>query len=102
MDNTRNFHETIKELEKKLGESIDSLIDSNLKYRSAQDKIDHLSLNIFETKVQLLELTYLINDLLTKLDAKLYAINVDDLKKLNNIEALRLINNAMRFLNTKF
>jgi len=102
MDQTRNFHETIKELEKKLGESIDSLINTNLKYRSAQDKIDHLSLNIFETKVQLLELTYLINDLLTKLDAKLYAINVDDLKKLNNIEALRLINNAMRFLNTKF
>ena len=108
MDNTKNFHETIKELEKKLGESVESLVDTNVKYRSAQDKIDHLGLSIFETKVQILELTYLMNDLLTKLeglaklDSKLYIINVDDLKKLNNVEALRLINNAMRFLNTKF
>ena len=44
---SKNFTETIKELEEKLGESLDSLYSFNLKYRTSQDKIDKLYKIIF-------------------------------------------------------
>ncbi|MFX1392445.1 MAG: hypothetical protein ACFFAH_02620 [Promethearchaeota archaeon] len=96
----KNFHQIIKELEEKLGESLDSLYSFNLKYRTSQDKIDKLNKIIFSTKVQLLELVYSLNELLTTLDLSIHKIKLDDVKKLDNVELLYLINNALRIINT--
>ena len=97
----KNFHETIKDLEERLDESLDSLYSYNIKYRSSQDKIDKLNRIIFTTKAQLLELVYSLNDMLTKLDLSDHKINMGDLKKLDNVEALILINNILRLIKAK-
>ncbi len=96
---SKNFTETIKELEEKLGESLDSLYSFNLKYRTSQDKIDKLYKIIFSAKTQLLELVHALNDLLTKLGLSVHKINFDDVKKLDIVEILYLINNAFRLIN---
>ena len=102
MDTAKSFNETIKELEEELNESLDSLVDSNVKYRSAQDKIDQLNNKIFETKVQILELVYSLNDLLPNFDLSRHKFVIEDLKKLNNAEALRLVNNLIHLLTSKY
>ena len=102
MDITKNFHDTIKELEEKLDGSLDSLIDVNVKHRTAQDTIDQLNQKIFETKAQILELVYSLNDLLPNLDLSAHKIDMYDLKKLTNGEALRLVNTIMRYIKEKF
>jgi len=102
MDKVKGFHETIKDLEEELNESLDSLVNSNVKYRSAQDKIDQLHNKIFETKVQILELVYSLNDLLPHFDLSRHKFDIDDLKKLNNAEALRLVNNIIHLLTSKY
>ncbi len=101
MDVTRNFHDTIKELEEKLDHSLDSIVDTNVKYRSAQDRIDKLNQKIFETKVNILELVYSLNEILERLDLSRHKVDMFDLKKLNNGEALRLINTIMRYAKEK-
>lgn len=103
MDVTKNFHDTIKELEEKLDDSLDSLVDTNVRYRTAHDRIDQLSQKIFETKAQILELVYSLNELLDKsnLDLSAHKIDMFDLKKMTNDEALRLINTIMRYINEK-
>jgi len=97
---SKNFHETIKELEEKLGQSLDSLYSFNLKYRTSQDKIDKLNKIVFSIKAQLLELVYAVNELLTKLNLSFHKIKLEDVKMLDNVELLYLINNALRFINT--
>ena len=99
---SKNFNETIKELEEKLGESLDSLYSFNLKYRTSQDKIDKLNKIIFSAKAQLLELVYGLNELLTKIGLSVHKINLDDIKKLDIVEILYLINNAFRIINANF
>ena len=95
---SKNFNETIKELKEKLSESQDSLYSYNLKYRTSQDKIDKLNKLIFSAKSQLLELVYILNELLTKIDLSVHKINLDDVKKLDIVETLYLINNAFRLI----
>jgi len=95
---SKNFNETIKELKEKLSESQDSLYSYNLKYRTSQDKIDKLNKIIFSAKSQILELVYILNELLTKIDLSVHKINLDDVKKLDIVETLYLINNAFRLI----
>ena len=102
MDITKNFHDTIKELEDKLDDSLDSLVDTNVRYRTAQDRIDLLYQKIFESKAQILELVYSLNDILPKFDLSEHKIDMFDLKKLTNGEALRLVNSIMRYIKEKF
>ena len=101
---SKNFNETIKELEEKLGESLDSLYSFNQKFRNSQDKIDKLNKIMYSAKVQLLELVYALNELLTKIGLSVHKINLDDVKKLDIVEILYLINNAFRLItdNIKF
>ena len=102
MDTAKNFHDTIKELEEKLDDSLDTIVDTNTKYRKAQDKIDHLNQRILDTKIQILDLCYSLNDLLPNCDLSRHKFNIDDLKKLNNAEALRLVNNLIHLLTSKY
>ena len=103
MDVSKNFHDTIKELEEKLDDSQDSLVDTNVRYRGAQDRIDQLNQKIFESKAQILELVYTLNDLLSNpnIDLSMHKIEMFDLKKLTNAEALRLINTITRYIKEK-
>lgn len=101
MDVTKNFQDTIKELEEKLDHSLDSIVDTNVKYRSAQDRIDKLNQKIFETKANVLELVYSLNEILERLDLSRHKVDMFDLKKINNGEALRLINTIVRYIKEK-
>ena len=96
---SKNINETIEELKQKLDESLDSLYSFNLKYRTSQDKIDKLNKIIYSAKVQLLELVYALNELLTNMGLSVHKINLEDVKKLDIVEILYLINNAFRLLN---
>jgi len=98
----KNFHETIKGLEKKLSKSQENLISLNTKYRELQNKIDKLHRIINEESDQIIYLVKVINELLNKIDLAQHSINLNDVKNLNNVETLILINNAIRILNNKF
>ena len=98
----KNFHETIKGLEKKMNESQENFISLNTKYRELQNKIDKLHQIINEERGQIIYLVKVINDLFNKIDLAQHSINLNDVKNLNNVETLILINNAIRILNNKF
>ena len=102
MKQMQNFQETIDKLMNKLDKSINDLNDIKLKYKNSQEKIDQLNVSVQETKDQILEVVHPVNDLLIKLNVNFQMMNIEDLKKLTNVETLRVINNVVRFLNTKF
>jgi len=89
-------------LEKKLSKSQENLISLNTKYRELQNKIDKLHRIVNEESDQIIYLVKVINELLNKIDLAQHSINLNDVKNLNNVETLILINNAIRILNNKF
>ena len=96
---SRDLDEKIKNLEKQLSESHDSISSYNVKYRELQDRIDKLNRKIFNTKSKLREVILTVNEMLRKLDLEIHQINLDDLKKLDNKKVISLIHSAIRLIN---
>ena len=96
---SRDLDEKIKNLEKQLSESHDSISSYNVKYRELQDRIDKLNRKIFNTKSKLREVILTVNEMLRKLDLEIHQINLDDLKMLDNKKVVALIHSAVRLIN---
>ena len=96
---SKDLDEKIKNLEKQLSESHDSISSYNVKYRELQDRIDKLNRKIFNTKGKLREVILTINEMLRKLELEIHQINMDDLKMLDNIKVITLIHSAVRLIN---
>ena len=97
----KNFHDTITDLEDELETKINSVVSVNTKYRESQDKIDKLNRLFGHEKKEIRHTLTLINELLTKLDLKTFTIDPKLSQKLDNVELLSLINNAIRAINSK-
>ncbi|MFX1238659.1 MAG: hypothetical protein ACFFAS_11680 [Promethearchaeota archaeon] len=98
---SKNFSDHIKELEKELHNSSNSIVSVNTKYRASQDKIDKLNKILKEERKEIQILVRSINELCNKFDEPLFIINSEDLKVLNNAETMILINNAIRAIANK-
>lgn len=97
----KNFHDTITDLEGELESKINSIVSVNTKYRESQDKIDKLNRLFGHEKKEIKHTLTLINELLTKLDLDTFAIDPTLSQRLDNVELLSLINNAIRAINNK-
>ena len=95
---TANFHQEISDLKAKLNECQNSLVTFKTSYRKMQDTIDGLHKTIYSEKDQIRHLIHTINEILGKLDLENYIINLEDVKKLKNIESLLLINSSLNHL----
>ena len=101
IQNNKNFHDTISDLEEELESKINSVVSVNTKYRESQDKIDKLNRLFGHEKKEIRRSINLINELLTKLDLGTFTIDPKLCQKLDNVELLSLINNAIRAINNK-
>ena len=90
-----NFHQEIKDLKEKLNNCQNKLVNFQTSYRKMQDRIDDLHKSNYAEKEYIRLLINSVNEILTKLDSNMHNIDIEDIKKLRNIEALILINNAM-------
>ena len=97
----KNFHDTIMDLEDELESKINSVVSVNTKYRESQDKIDKLNRLFGHEKKEIRNSITLINELLTKLDLGTFMIDPKLSQKLDNVELLTLVNNAIRAINSK-
>lgn len=97
----KNFHDTITDLQDELESKINSVVSVNTKYRESQDKIDKLNRLFGHEKKEIRHTLTLINEVLTKLDLQTFRIDPNFSQKLDNVELLSLINNAIRAINSK-
>ena len=91
----------LEDLEDELESRINSVVSVNTKYRESQDKIDKLNKLFGHEKKEIRHSITLVNELLTKLDLKMFTIEPKLCQKLENVELLALINNAIRAINSK-
>ena len=101
IQNNKNFHDTISDLEEELESKINSVVSVNTKYRESQDKIDKLNRIFGHEKKEIRHSITLVNELLTKLDLETFTIDTKLSQKLDNVELLSLVNNAIRAINSK-
>jgi hypothetical protein len=101
IDKNKNFHDTITDLEDELESKINSVVSVNTKYRESQDKIDKLNKLFGHEKKEIRHSITLVNELLTKLDLGTFIVDPKLCQKLDNVELLALINNAIRAINNK-
>ena len=101
MQNNKNFHDTITGLEDELESRINSVVSVNTKYRESQDKIDKLNKLFSNEKKEIRHTLSLVNELLTKLGLETFTIDPKLSQRLENVELLALINNAIRAINNK-
>ena len=101
MEKNKNFHDTITDLEDELESKINSVVSVNTKYRESQDKIDKLNRLFGNEKKEIRHTLTLVNELLTKLDLETFSIDPKLSQRLENVELLALINNAIRAINNK-
>ena len=101
MQNNKNFHDTIMDLEDELESKINSVVSVNTKYRESQDKIDKLNRLFGQEKKEIKNSLTLVNELLTKLGLETFTIDPKLSQRLENVELLALINNAIRAINNK-
>lgn len=95
---TVNFHEEIKNLKEKLNDCQNSLVTFKTSYRKMQDTIDDFHKSMYSEKEQIRHLINTINEILIKLNLDLNIINLEDVKKLKNIESLSLIRSALNLI----
>jgi len=101
INKNKNFHDTITDLEDELESKINSVVSVNTKYRESQDKIDKLNRLFGHEKKEIRHSITLVNELLIKLDLKTFTIDLKLCQKLDNVELLTLMNNAIRAINSK-
>ncbi len=101
MQNSKNFHDTIADLEDELESKINSVVSVNTKYRESQDKIDKLNRLFGLEKKKIRHTITLVNELLPKLGLENFTIDPKLPQRLENVELLILINNAIRAINSK-
>ena len=101
MQNNKNFHDTITDLEDELESKINSVVSVNTKYRESQDKIDKLNRIFGHEKKEMRHTLSLVNELLTKLGLETFTIDPKLSQRLDNVELLALVNNAIRAINSK-
>lgn len=101
MQKNKNFHDTITDLEDELETRINSVVSVNTKYRESQDKIDKLNRLFGLEKKEIRHTLSLVNELLTKLGLETFTIDPKLSQRLDNVELLTLINNAIRAINNK-
>ena len=87
MQNNKNFHDTITDLEDELESKINSVVSVNTKYRHEKKEMRHT--------------LSLVNELLTKLGLETFTIDPKLSQRLDNVELLALVNNAIRAINSK-
>ena len=92
---TVNFHQEIRDLKEKLNECQNSLVNFKTSYRKMQDTIDVFHKSMYTEKEQIRLLIHTINEILTKLDLDIDKIDLEDVKRLKNIESLILIGSAL-------
>jgi len=101
VEKNKNFHDTITDLEDELESRINSVVSVNTKYRESQDKIDKLNRLFGQEKKEIRHSITLINELLAKFDLETFTIDSKLSQRLDNVELLSLINNAIRAINSK-
>ena len=101
VEKNKNFHDTITDLEEELESRINSVVSVNTKYRESQDKIDKLNRLFGHEKKEIRHSITLINELLAKFDLETFTIDPKLSQRLDNVELLSLINNAIRAINSK-
>lgn len=95
---TVNFHQEIRDLKEKLNDCQYSLVNFKTSYRKMQDSIDGFHKTIYAEKEQIRLLIHTINEILIKLDLDINKIDLEDVKRLKNIESLIFIGNALNLI----